>query len=381
MPKRLSKVLVNLENYRHNIQTIKSTVGKNVAVMAVVKANAYGHGIEKIAQAALNAGAEYIGVVSVGELERVRSVGITAPCLILNYLDASSIDEAIELDGSITAMDAEFIKELQERAEALNKSVKVHLKIDSGMHRAGCEPKDAPELAVLIASMPYLHLEGIFTHFAESEDATSDYTNKQLSVFKKCINEIKAQGVNPGLVHCANSAAIFAHPSAHFDMVRPGILSYGINPFAVGHPHHAFVSTHFRDVLEIRSQIAYIRKLKIGGTVGYNRRWKAKRPSIVALVPIGYGDGFRRTPHNAGHMLVAGNLCPIVGSVSMDQTVIDITDVPGARVSDEVVILGKQGTAEITVDDIAQAYQTINYEVVTALSDRLERIYFKKIQN
>ena len=376
MPKRISKVYIHLENYRHNLAVLHEKVGTDTKLMAVLKANAYGHGIERMAKASLEAGASYLGVVSIGELARIRHAGITAPCLILNYLDTESVQEAISLQAEITVMDEQIIKHLQHIAAENKVTVNVHLKIDTGMHRAGCMPQEACRLAALISNAPNLQLAGTFTHFAEAEDASSDFTKKQLQIFLGCVDEIKQAGMHPGLLHCANSATILVHPEAHLDMVRPGILSYGINPFPTANRlHHLFVTEHFRPVLELKSQIVMLKKLIVGESVGYNRRWTAKRESIVALVPIGYGDGFRRTPQNAKNMLVRGQQAPIIGSVSMDQTVIDVTDIPQVNVGDEVVILGKQKNAEITVDDMAEAYGTISYEVVTALSDRLERVY------
>lgn len=375
MSDRISKAIINLDNYRHNLEEIRSKLSDNVKIMAVVKANAYGHGLVELAKAAIDVGAEYLGIVSIGELKRLREAGIESPCLILNYLDIDSIKEAIEINASVTAMDPVFIQALQDQAQAANKTVSVHLKIDSGLHRAGCSPAESVLLARQIVDSPNLDLSGIFTHLAESEDVDTTYTTMQLKVFNECIKEIQSQGINTGLLHCSNSAAILAHPKAHFDMVRPGILTYGINPFPKEHTEYTYVQSHFLPVLEIRSKVVYIRKLEVGESVGYNRRWCAEKPSTVALIPIGYGDGYRRTPFNAGYMLVAGSRCPIIGTVSMDQTIIDITDVLNVEVNDEVVILGSQNNSSITIDDIASAYQTINYEVATSLTDRIERLY------
>ncbi len=375
MTDRISKAIINLGNYRHNLNELRSRLNPHVKIMAIIKANAYGHGIEEIAKTAIDSDVEYLGIVCISELKRLRQAGIESPCLILNYLDVESIREALELNASVTAMDSVFIQALQEQAQASNKTVSVHLKIDTGLHRAGCSPAESVFLAKQIAESPNLVLSGIFTHLAESEDVDSPYTTEQLKIFNECIIEIQSQGINTGIVHCSNSAAILAHPEAHFDMVRPGILTYGINPFPKEHTEYTYVQSHFLPVLEIRSKVVYIRKLEVGESVGYNRRWRAEKPSTVALIPIGYGDGYRRTPFNAGYMLVAGERCPIVGSVSMDQTIIDITDVLNLEVNDEVVILGSQKNSSITIDDIASAYQTINYEVATSLTDRIERMY------
>jgi alanine racemase len=375
MPDRLTIADISLKNYKHNIAKILELVPTKVKVMAIVKANAYGHGIEHVAAAALEASASYIGIVSLGELKRIRNSGITAPTLILNYLDPASIPEAVQLDGSITVMDMAAVEAIQKAAATLSKKVNVHIKIDTGMHRAGCDPDKLLSLAQAVVDASHLELEGIFTHFAESETLDAAFTHQQLGVFNACIRTLEDKSIKPPLVHCANSAAILALPETHFTMVRPGLITYGLNPFPPEHAKHAFVTKHFKPVLSLKTQVAFIRTIEPGETVGYNRRWQAGRQSTVALLPIGYGDGYRRTPHNAGKVLVDGQYAPIIGSVAMDQTVVDITDIDGVSVGDEAILLGTQGDKIITTDNIAAAYGTINYEVVTALSDRISRHY------
>lgn len=375
MPDRLSVAIINLENYTHNLHEVAKIVGENVKIMAVIKANAYGHGIEKMGEAAVKAGASYLGVVSLGELKRLRSAGIKSPILILNYIDAGSLAEAIDNDGSITVMDQQIIADLQAAAKGSSRIVNVHIKVDTGMHRAGCDPKEIVPLAKQIIEAPNLRLEGIFTHLAESEALSQNFTHEQLKVFNQCVENLKDAGFSPPLIHCANSAATIAMPETHFTMVRPGLISYGLSPFDSDHEKYKFVANNFKPVMSLRTTVVFVRKLSIGETVGYNRRWTAERPSTVALLPVGYGDGWRRSPHNAGHVLVNGHKVPIIGSVSMDQTVIDVTDIPPVTVGDEAVLIGTQHNKAITADDVAQAYQTINYEVVTALSDRIHRQY------
>lgn len=375
MPDRLTVASINLQNYAHNLSKILEQLEEGVQVMAIVKANAYGHGIEMISKTAVSAGASYLGIVSLGELKRIRNAGIETPVLILNYLDQDSVEEAIRLDTALTVMDMESAKIIQAVASAQSKTVNIHLKIDTGMHRAGCDPSVLLELVQEISNSPNLNLEGLFTHFAESEAVDASFTQQQLATFNQCLDLLRANNINPKLVHCANSAAIVAFPEAHFTMVRTGIISYGLNPFGADHPKYALVQETFRQALSLKTQVAFIRTIEPGETVGYNRRWKAERTSTLALLPIGYGDGWRRAPHNAGRVMISGQYAPIVGSVAMDQTVVDITDIDGVLVGDEVVLLGTQGQLSITADDIAKAYGTINYEVVTALSDRITRNY------
>lgn len=375
MSDRLTTAIINLSNYAHNFAQIRKNLNDGVKIMAIVKANAYGHGIVEIANAAIINGASYIGVVSLGELKSIRRAGNAAPVLLLNYIDPDSMDEAVDLDGTITVMDEQAVSALQMAAASKDKVIRVHIKIDTGMHRAGCEPGNICNIAQKVLASKNLVLEGIFTHFAESEALDTTFTLLQLSTFERCIEQLKALGINPALIHCANSAATIALPQTHFSMVRPGIITYGLNPFEPTHPKHKYIAENFKQVLSLKTQIIYIRDIAPGETVGYNRRWKAEHKSKIALLPVGYGDGFRRTPHNAGRVLVGGKYAPTIGTVAMDQTVIDITNIKGLSVGDEAVLLGSQKGSAITADDIAKAYQTINYEVVTSLADRISRIY------
>lgn len=373
MANRLSTASIDLVSYTSNLRLISSAVKPGVKIMAIVKANAYGHGLEHIAKAAEKYGVAYLGVVSVGELRQLRELDIKIPVLILNNQDSESATEAVELGAEITVMDRDIINELQDISQKNSIVTKVHLKIDSGMHRAGCDPKDATSLASLIDTSTNLKLQGIFTHLAESEDPNSEFTDKQIALFNECITDIKKAGLKPELIHCANSAAIFAHPNTHFDMVRPGIMTYGLTPFGEDHPLFDTLEKQLEPVLTLSSKVIFVRELKKGDSVGYNRRWTADRPSKVALIPIGYGDGWRRTPHNAGRVLINGAYAPIVGSVAMDQLVIDVTDLDNVSVGDEVVLIGKQGKLAISAEEVATKCKTINYEIVTALSNRIVR--------
>ncbi len=375
MSDRLTVAIINLVNYRHNIRTILKQLDKGVKLMAIVKANAYGHGLEEIAKASIEAGATYIGVVSLGELKRVRGAGITTPTLILNYIDPISISEAVKLDASLTLMSLNTIVAAQKVAKDQSKIINVHIKIDTGMHRAGSTPEEILELSQKVVSSPNLNLEGVFTHFAESEAIDGLFTKKQLHIFNNCLEILKNHQINPPLIHCANSAATLTFPESHFNMVRPGIISFGLTPFDLTHHKYNFVKKQLKPVLSLKCQIAMLKIIKSGETVGYNRRWKAKRTSKLALLPIGYGDGWRRSPNNAGRVLIGGEYVPIVGSVSMDQIVVDVTGLDDIKIGDEAVLIGTQGKYSITADDVADAYGTINYEVVTMLSERIVRKY------
>jgi alanine racemase len=247
------------------------------------------------------------------------------------------------------------------------------------MHRAGCNLSDLASIAVAIEASEYVTLEGVYTHFAESEAIDDSFTRLQLERFKSSVAELAAMNIYPPLVHCANSAAILTLPESHCTMVRSGLLSYGMNPFSPEHPGYGQVKKTFRPVLSLKTEVVSVRTLEAEETVGYNRRWRAEKKSLVALLSVGYGDGYRRTSINAGRVLIKGHLAPIIGSVAMDQMIVDISDVSAPiSVGEEVVLLGVQGDCVITAEDMAGAWGTINYEVTTALSDRISREYLDK---
>lgn len=376
MPSRLVTATINLTYYAHNLAELSNIVPRGTQIMAVVKANAYGHGIVPMAQTAVSSGASWLGVVSLGELKKIRSSGVQAPVLILSYLDAASAAEAIQLGAAITVADRPALVALEKIARKQAAAARVHLKVDTGMHRAGCEPDQLLDMATYTHNSPHLRLDGVFTHFAESESLDNTFTHQQVETFDALMNQLKKERMVPPLIHCANSAAIIGLSETHYSMVRPGLISYGLNPFPKTHPKHVFVSRRFKPVLSLSTQVIHVRTIEAGETVGYNRRWRAARRSTVALLPIGYGDGYRRSPHDGGRVIVSGQHVPIVGSISMDQTVVDITDVCAeVAVGDEVILLGTQGAASLSADDLAAAYQTIHYEVVTSLSDRIVRTY------
>lgn len=370
MTKRLVTATINLDQYRKNLSAVRSMIGPSPAIMAVVKGNAYGHGIEEIAKTARAWGVDYLGVVSIGELEQIRQCGINTPCLILNYLDEPSIAQALKLDATVMAMDESFILAAQEAATVNNIVAKVHLKIDTGMHRAGCSLEDAARLARLIHESGNLFLEGVFTHFAESDSPDKSFTRRQLKVFQDCIKALSEQDIHPPLIHAANSGAIINLPESHFSMVRAGIISYGIRP-----SDNSSARSDIKPILQLHSQIVHLRQIARHEAVGYGGAWRADRDSIIGLVPIGYGDGFRRGPQHAKRVLVNGHIAPIIGAISMDQITIDVTEVPNVLVGDKVIIIGESQDIAISVADIANECDTISYEILTSLASRIERQY------
>ncbi|MEP7166387.1 MAG: alanine racemase [Candidatus Woesebacteria bacterium] len=371
MYRRLAIAKIDLSAYSYNLQEIRKLLSPATKIMAVVKANAYGHGAIEIAKTAQKLNIDYLGVVCLYEAQELRNAGVTLPILILNAIDTEAAYAAIDLDVSLTVMDQELLMAVDLYTQKKGIKAKVHVKIDSGMHRAGVSPEDAIPFIQKVEACAGVTLEGVFTHFAMADDADLTFTKQQLSVFTQIIEELKKIGITPPLIHAANSAATLKLPESHFSLVRPGIISYGLHP----NPGAFDVPFTPKPVMRLQTQIVQLREIAVGESVGYGRTFVAKRPTKVALLALGYGDGFRRAPQNFGEVLVRGMRAPLIGRVSMDQSSIDVTDIPNVSLYDEVVLIGSQGSEEISADDVAQKIGTINYEVMTGIAARVERVY------
>jgi len=369
---RLVWAEIDLTNYSYNFQQIRKIVGPKVKIMAVVKANAYGHGIVEISKKAVELGAYYLGVVCLYEALQLREAGITAPILILNYLDPPNLSRALEKDITITVMDQDALLEADRLGRKLGRKAKIHIKIDTGMHRAGVLAKDAVQFIQSIEKYKNIALEGVFTHFACVDEKDLSYTQYQLSVFYTLLKKLKELKVSPPLIHTANSAAMLRLPESHFSMVRPGIILYGLKP-----------SSEFKlpfvpkPVMKLKTLVAQVRWIKKGETVGYGRTFTTRSNRRIALLPVGYADGFRRAPYTWKEVLIRGKRAPLIGRVSMDQSTVDVTKVGGISVGDEVVLIGPQGNDVITANEVADWLGTINYEVVAGLAARVVRVYRK----
>ncbi|MCJ7739795.1 alanine racemase [Candidatus Microgenomates bacterium] len=369
---RLTWAEINLRNYSYNFNSIKKIIGSKVKIIAVVKANAYGHGAVEIAKQATELGASYLGVVCMYEAKQLRAAKIKTPILILNYTDPASVSEALDLNLTLNVMDKEVISALDKNAGRKNKTAKIHVKVDTGMHRAGLMLDEALRFIPTIENYRNIRLEGIFTHLATSDERDLSFTYAQLARFDELLAKLKEKKIVPSLIHAANSAASLRVKKAYYNMVRPGVILYGLAP-----------SQDFKmpftpkPVMSIKSIVIQTRIIEKGETVGYGRTFKAEIKTAVAVIPMGYADGLRRGPVNWGFVLVKGRKIPILGRVSMDQTSIDITNIPHVKTGEEVVLLGKQLNNEITAEDIASKIGTINYEVVAGIASRVSRIYIR----
>jgi len=362
---------IDLDAIAFNIRAFKRHVGEKVKLIAVVKANAYGHGAIPVAESALAAGAEMVAVHRMLEGVELRKAGIQAPILILGYTppDGADLVAAWQLTPSLTTL--EFAQALSARATALGLKVPVHIKVDSGMSRYGLMPEEVIEFLQSIIGLPGISLQGLFTHFATADSADQSHTRQQLSVFNEIRTTTRQAGFEFPLVHAANSAAMLNLPEAHFDAVRPGIAMYGLAPSNDWAPPF-----EIHPALTLKSLVSRVRLLPPGAGVSYGRTYVTSRPTLAALVPVGYGDGFHRILSNKGSVLIRGRRAPILGRVCMDQFVVDVSGIPEVQQDDEVVLVGQQGQARIRAEEVALLAGTLNYEVTTSLLPRVARLYY-----
>jgi len=369
LPARPTWVEVDLEAIAYNVRRVKEIVGPEVEVLVVLKADAYGHGAITVARTALNNGASYCGVASVNEAVRLREGGVDAPILVLGYTPAWLAKEALLHDVTLTLYDADLARAFSRAAADLHRTARVHVKVDTGMGRLGLLPDQVVPFVEEIRTLPGLDLEGIFTHFSVADAEDLEYTRWQLSRFRDVLEQLAEIGVTFRYVHCANSAGLLRLPEARFNMVRLGLAMYGLQPSS-----HVALPEGFRPALAWKTTIAQVKTLPPGSYVSYGNTYRTQREETIAVIPVGYADGFRRAPTHWQAVLVRGQRAPIVGRVCMDQTMIAVSHIPNVRVGDEVVLIGRQGEDEITAEEVANWLGTINYEVVSEILARVPRV-------
>jgi Alr-MurF fusion protein len=371
-PDRPTWLEVDLEAIGRNTRLIKDLVGPRVAVLASLKADAYGHGALGVARTVLRNGATWLGVATVSEARPLREAGITAPVLVFGFIPAWQAREAVRLDLRATVYTLDAARALSHAAEDLGRSCGVHIKIDTGMGRLGLRAEALDAVLVYveeIRSLPGLVVEGIYTHFATADSADQTYALRQLDRFEHLLHALAARDLRPAVVHAANSAATLTLPAARYDLVRPGIALYGLSP-----SEDVRLPEGFTPALAFKTQVALVKEVPAGEGISYGATYMTPKPTLVATLPVGYADGFRRGPSNWGEVLVRGQRAPLLGRVCMDQCMIDVTDIPGVRIGDEVVLIGRQGDAELTAEEVAARLGTIHYEVVAELLARVPRV-------
>ncbi len=362
---------IDLDRLAANIRNIKKAVGDK-KVLAVVKADAYGHGAVEAAKVCLFNGAEYLAVANSDEGLSLRKNNIMEPVLILGYTVSGNLRAVIENDITQTVFSYEMAEEISQAAVSLGKVCKVHIKIDSGMGRLGFLPsEESIEEIIKISKMKGIFVEGIFTHFAEADSADKSYTELQAKRFKYMCGGLEERGLKL-LKHCANSAAILDLPKLRLDMVRAGIILYGYYP-----SDEVKKTIEIKPVMSLKTHISYVKKLKAGSFISYGRTYAVKEDMTVATVPVGYADGYMRAFSNKASVIVKGKAAPVVGRICMDQFMIDISRIDGVEMGDEVILLGEDNGLSIDADKLAELGGTISYEILCAVGKRVPRVYIK----
>lgn len=370
-----SYALIDLDALDYNIQALKTRIGPGVELMAVLKANAYGHGAVPIARAALASGVTRLVVARLSEGIQLRRAGIDAPILINGYSLPTAAEDFVVYDLTATVNTIEVAQALSAKAAALGKTAAIHVKVDSGMGRYGLLPEEVLPFLQQIDKLPHLDLEGLYTHFAIADEKDKTYTRQQFAIFSDVLDAAGRAGYTIRLRHAANSAAAIDLPETCLDAVRCGIAIYGLRPSP-----DVSDDIPLKPILSLKSRVARLRTLPADSAVGYGCTYVTSKPTQVALVPVGYGDGYHRAFSNNGFVLIRGRRVPIVGRVSMDQITVDATGIEGVAQDDEVVLIGAQGDASATAEELAGLIGTINYEITTGLLARIPRIYIKDEQ-
>lgn len=358
-----------LDHIHANLEAIRARVG-NRQVLAAVKADAYGHGAIEVCRMIERTGAaDWLGVATVAEGVALRDAGVGLPILKLSVARGPEVEVAVDSGLALCVVDDNSIAEASAAAVVRGVEAELHLKVDTGMRRIGCDPADAVRLAELVDASPGVRLGGLFSHLPISDSpAGVAFTRSQVELFARTAGEVEAAHGPIPLKHLANSGAVLGHPDAWFDLVRPGIMIYGAYP-----DPESVRSVELLPGLEWRTRVTFVKPIRAGETVGYGRTWTAPRDTWIATLPVGYGDGFSRLLSNRGRVLIAGRSYPVVGRVCMDQTMIDVGPDPSVEVGDDAVLVGSSGNEEITTSEIASLMGTIPYEVTCLVNARVAR--------
>jgi alanine racemase len=367
---RPTRAEIDLDAIRHNVTVLRELVAPS-ALLVVVKADGYGHGAVEVARAALDAGADALGVALVEEGVQLRTAGVTGRIVVLSEQHSSSLDDLVAHGLAATVYTEAGVASLADAASRAGSTVEAHLKVDTGMHRVGAHPDDALARARAIASASNVRLAAAFTHFPVADQPEDPYTDGQLARFAEVLDALAAEGLRPERVHAANSAGAIAHPGSRFDLVRCGIAVYGVAPG----PRLAG-AVDVRPAMRLVSEVSFVKTVGAGTRVSYGLAYETSGPAVLATVPIGYADGVpRRLGGVGGEVLIGGQRCRIAGNVTMDQIVVDCGPDADVVVGAEVVLLGRQGDEEVRAEEWADRLGTIGYEIVTRIGPRVPRIY------
>ena len=368
-----SWVEVDLDNFTANLKEVRRLIGPKAAILQVVKADAYGHGAIEISQMAIKNGVAALGVANTDEGVQLRVGGITASIIILSPSLIYEIPEILKYNLIPSVSDIAFARELQKQLQKAGQQARIHIEIDTGMGRGGKINHDSLAMISEIRSYPDIVIEGIFSHLSQSETAAASYNERQWQLFQDLLADLKKHHISIPYFHIANSGAILNFPQYHLDMVRPGLMTYGVFP-----SDETKTKALLTPVMSFKTRVLLIKDFPAGCGIGYGGTFVTNRQTTIATIPVGYGDGYSVLLSNNGEALVKGRRVPLVGRISMDMCTLDITDVPDCRVGDEVVMMGGQGEEEITADAIAALTGTISYEILCALGKRAPRVFLLK---
>jgi alanine racemase len=364
--KRPTRAIVSLGAIRHNIGEIRRRVGRERQIMAVVKADGYGHGSVKVSRTVLKSGADCLGVALPEEGIQLRVAGIKVPILVLSLIAPGEAHKVIGSGLEQTVCSLELAEALDREAGKASTCAKVHVKVDTGMGRIGLSPRDVLAFLEKIGEFRHLRVVGIFSHFATADETDKTYSRQQIEVFERVIGEIRRAGIEIPRKHMANSAAILNFPESYYDLVRPGIIIYGLYPSST--VRHC---VDLRPAMTLKTRISFLKTVPPGTAVSYGRIFVTSAKAKIATLPVGYGDGYSRLLSGRGEVLVRGRRVPLVGRVCMDMCMVDVSGVPHVEVGDEVILFGE----DLSADEVAAAIGTISYEVLCAVDKRVPRIY------
>ncbi|WP_426454343.1 alanine racemase [Paenibacillus sp. S-38] len=365
---------ISLDAIEHNTRVTKAMLAPSCRFMAVVKADGYGHGASETAEAALRGGADQLAVAFLDEGLHLRRAGITAPVLVLGYTPPHAVEAAVRAGLTLTVFTEDVLAEAVACTQRLALPLRIHFKVDTGMTRVGVtSPEELVRLARQAAASRYVQAEGLFTHFACADSPDDSYTREQFAAFEAFRAALRQNGLHLPLHHCCNSAATLRYQGLHLDLIRFGISLYGLLPSGECRTG----GEHLRPAMSLRTRIVSLRRIPPGRTVSYGGTFTAPRETLIATLPVGYADGLSRRLSSRGSALVRGQRAPIAGRVCMDQTMLDVTDVPGAAVGDIVTLFGSADGSVLPVDEVAELMDTISYEAVCLIGKRVPRVYWR----
>jgi len=361
---------INLTALEHNLNIVRKMVGDKVKLLCVVKAHAYGHGIKEVSRKLVSSGVDYFGVATVDEAVALRNyLGPAVSILVLGSIFKEETDDILKNNIAQTIADKAIALALSESAKKFRKSVRVHIKIDTGMGRIGVWHEEAIDFIKWAKGLEGISVEGVWTHLSSADD-DADFTNEQIYIFRQLIKDLEEEGINIPLKHVANSMAVIGFRGAHLNLVRPGLMLYGLYPRADLKEKNDFIP-----VMTIKTRIVFLKDVPSGRHISYGKKFVTPKPTKIATLPIGYGDGYPRALSNKASVLIRGMRAPIVGTVCMDQIMVDVGHINGVKVGDEAVLLGRQGKAEIPAEELAELSGTIPYEIVCSIAPRVPRVY------